>query len=156
MKKTLLVAASLALTVFLAACGAQKNDLDTGWAMVKQGDCANAQVYLDNTIAQPDSAMDLAYAYFLKGGCAEKAGDDAAAYENYYAAKVVACYVVSQDTHVNLNTYARSEYCQKIIPEKLEALSAKINDPASVEHIEGKVNGILRADYLKRFEKRLN
>ncbi|EGB13236.1 hypothetical protein DND132_0018 [Pseudodesulfovibrio mercurii] len=156
MKRILLAAAMTAMISLLAACGAQKNDLDTGWAMVKQGDCAGAQPYLESTIAQPDSAMDLAYAYFLKARCAEDASDYAAAYENYYAAKVVACYVVSHDTHVNLNTYARSDYCQRIIPAKLEALSAKINDPAGVEHIEGKVNGILRADYLKRFDKRLN
>jgi hypothetical protein len=156
MKRILLVAVMTATVSLLAACGAQKNDLDTGWAMVKQGDCADAQVYLDNTIAQPQSAMDLAYAYFLKGRCAEQASDFEGAYRNYYAAKVVACYVVSHDTHVNLNTYARSEYCQKIIPEKLEALSEKIDDPAKVEHIEGEVNGILRADYLKRFDKHLN
>ena len=156
MKRILLVAAMTAMVSLLAACGAQKNDLDVGWAMVKQGDCAGAQVYLDNTIAQPHSAMDLAYAYFLKGRCAEQASDFQAAYQNFYAAKIVACYVVAHDTHVNLDTYARSEYCQKIIPEKLEALSAKIDDPAKIEHIEATVNGILRADYLKQFEKRLN
>jgi len=156
MKRILLAAAMTAMISLLAACGAQKNDLDTGWAMVKQGNCAQAQVYLDNTIAQPDNAMDLAYAYFLKGECAEKGSDFDAAYENYYAAKVVACYVVANQTHVNLDTYARSDYCERILPAKLEALSAKIDDPAKVEHIEGTVNGILRADYLKRFEKRLN
>lgn len=156
MKRILLAAAMTAMISLLAACGAQKNDLDTGWAMAKQGDCAGAQVYLDNTIAQPDSAMDLAYAYYLKGQCAENASDYEASYQNFYAAKIVACYVVSRQTHVNMDTYARSDYCQRIIPAKLEALSAKIDDPAKVEHIEGTVNDILRADYLKRFEKRLN
>lgn len=156
MKRFLLVAAMTAMVSLLAACGAQKNDLDQGFAMLKQGDCAGAQVYLDNTIAQPDSAMDLAYAYFLKGKCAEGAADYKTAYKNYYAAKVVACYVVSRQTHVNLDTYARSDYCERIIPAKLEALSAKIDDPAAIERIEGEVNGILKADYLKQFEKRLN
>jgi hypothetical protein len=156
MKRILLAAAMTAMISLLAACGAQKNDLDTGWAMVKQGDCAGAQTYLDNTIAQPESATDLTYAYYLKGQCAEKASDYEAAYQNFYAAKIVACYVVSHQTHVNMDTYARSDYCQRIIPAKLEALSAKIDDPAKIEHIEGTVDGILRADYLKRFDRRLN
>jgi len=155
--KRILTATVMTVMVFLlAACGAQKNDLDTGYGLVRQGDCAGAQVYLDNTIAQPRSAMDMAYAYFLKGRCAEQASDYETAYENFYAAKVLVCYVVSTSTHVNLDTYARSEYCQKIIPEKLEALSAKIGDPAKVEAIKGRVNGILRADYLKRFDKKPN
>ncbi|WP_319583851.1 hypothetical protein [uncultured Pseudodesulfovibrio sp.] len=155
MKRILLAAAMTAMISLLAACGAQKNDLDTGWALVKQGNCAQAQVYLDNTIAQPDSAMDLAYAYFVKGKCAENASDYEAAYQNYYAAKIVACYVVATETHVNMDTYARSDYCQRILPAKLEELSAKIDDPAKIEHIEGTVNGILRAEYLKRFDRKL-
>jgi hypothetical protein len=155
MKRIVLAAAMTAMISLLAACGAQKNDLDTGWAMVKQGNCGQAQVYLDNTIADPDSAADLAYAYYLKGECAEKAADFEAAYENFYAAKVVACYVVANQTHVNLDTYARSDYCERILPAKLEALSKKI-EVRAIERIEDKVNGILRADYLKRFDKSMN
>ena len=153
MKRILLTATMMAMISLLAACGAQKTDLDLGWAMVKQGNCAQAQVYLDNAIAQPGKAIDLAYAYFLKGKCAEQASDYPAAYQNFYAAKVVVCYVVAHQTHVNLDTYARSEYCQRILPAKLEKLSDKIDDPAKIEHIEGTVDGILRAEYLKRFAK---
>lgn len=156
MKKTLLVAALLALVACLTACGAQRNELDAGDDLVRRGDCAGAQVHLENTIAQPDSASDLAYAYYLKGGCAEAAGDFAAAYENYYAAMIVSCYVAGKDTHADMNSHARGEYCQKIIPAKLEDLSTRISDPASIERIEAKVDASLRPDYLDRFEKRLN
>lgn len=156
MKKTLSLALVVLVAIILAGCGAQKNALDTGHDMVKAGDCAGAAPYLDATIIEPDSALDLAYAYFLKAHCAEQASDFAAAYENYYAAKIVACYVVTHDTHVNLNTYARNEYCQRIIPEKLAELAPKVGDKTAVEHIEGKVNNVLTAKYLQRFEKRLN
>ncbi|WP_272700241.1 hypothetical protein [Desulfovibrio sp. Fe33] len=156
MKRILMATAMTVMVLQLAACGAQKNDLDIGAGLIRQGDCAGAQVYLDNIIAEPRNAMDMAYAYFLKGRCAEQASDYEAAYENFYAAKILVCYAVSNSTHVNLDTYARSEYCQKLIPEKLEALSAKISDPAKIESIESRVNGILRADYLKRFVKKPN
>ena len=156
MKKIAILALVMLAVVVLSGCGAQKNALDTGHEMVKAGDCAGAAPYLEATIIEPDSALDLAYAYFLKARCAEQAGDFPVAYENYYAAKVVACYVVSHEVHVNLNTYARSEYCQRIIPEKLAELAPKVGDKTAIEHIESKVNNVLNAKYLQRFEKRLN
>ena len=139
----------------MTACGAQKTQLAIGQELVREGDCAGAEEYLDVTIAQPQTALELGLAYFLKGKCAEKSGDYASAYENYYAAKLLACYVVSHDTKVNLNTYARSEYCERIIPEMLEKLAPKVGDAAAVERIEAKVNGIMTDMYMKRFEKRL-
>lgn len=153
MKKLIVCVAIIAMTMLLAACGAHKNELDTGHALVKQGDCAGAAPYLEDTIAAPDDLMDMAYAYFLKGKCAENAGDAAMAYENYYAAKIVSCYAVANDTHVNLNTYARSEYCQKIIPEMLAKLAP---DAGNVEAIKDKVDKALHARYLERFAKGTN
>lgn len=151
MKKVTVLLAIFAMTLLLAACGAQKNELDMGHDLVKQGDCAGAAPYLNDTIAAPDDLMDMAYAYFLKGKCAEKAGDAATAYENYYAAKIVACYSVAHDVHVNLNTYGRSEYCQKIIPEMLAKLAP---DAGNVDAIEEKVDKTLHAKYLERFAKK--
>ena len=152
MKKVTVLLAIFAMTLLLAACGAQKNELDLGHDLVKQGDCAGAAPYLDDTIAAPDDLPDLAYAYFLKGKCAEKAGNAAVAYENYYAAKIVACYIVSHDTqHVNLNTFGRSEYCQRIIPEMLAKLAP---DAGNVDAIEEKVDKILHGRYLERFAKK--
>ncbi|QGY41650.1 hypothetical protein GM415_16485 [Pseudodesulfovibrio cashew] len=148
MNRFTLMAAVLGMALLLAACGAQKNDLDIGQGFYKQGDCASALPYLDSTIASPDSLMDLGYAYFIKAKCAEKSGDIPDAYENYYAAKVVACYVVAHDTHVNLNTYGRSEFCERIIPAKLEELAPRAGD---VGAIKAKVDGKLHARYLERF-----
>nr|WP_319542841.1 hypothetical protein [uncultured Pseudodesulfovibrio sp.] len=156
MKKIMFALVMVTMACMLVACGAQKNDLDTGYALFKKGDCAGAEVYLDSTIAQPDDIMDLAYAYFLKGQCAEKNGDAALAYENFYASKVVTCYAVDEETHVNLNTYGRSEFCERIIPERLAKLESKVGDPAKVEAIMDKVDGILTDRYLQRFQKRLN
>jgi len=151
MKKVTFLLAVFAMTMLLAACGAQKNELDLGHDLVKQGDCAGAAPYLDETIAMPDDLADMTYAYFLKGKCAEQAGDMASAYENYYAAKIVACYIVANDTHVNLNTYARSEYCQVILPKKLKELAP---GAGNIDAIEEKVDLKLHAKYLERFAKK--
>lgn len=154
MKKMVVLFAILAMGLLLGACGVQKNALDVGHDFVKAGDCAGATPYLDQTIAQPDDISDLAYAYFLKGKCAEKAGDAAAAYENYYAAKIVACYAVAHDTHVNLNTYGRSEFCEKIIPDMLKKLAPQVGETSKVEAIVDKVDAILNARYMERFNPR--
>ncbi len=150
MKKLTMLVVLLAMSLMLAACGSHKNELDIGHGLIQKGDCVGADSYLTDTIANPDDIMDLAYAYFLKGKCAEKAGDAAMAYENYYAAKIVSCYAVANDTHVNMNTYGRSEYCQKIIPEMLEKLAP---DAGDVKAITAKVDGVLHARYLERFAK---
>ncbi|MGL1863855.1 MAG: hypothetical protein OCC46_15130 [Pseudodesulfovibrio sp.] len=150
MKKLTMLVVLLAMSLMLAACGSHKNELDIGYDLAKKGDCSGADPYLTDTIANPDDIMDLALAYFLKGKCAEKAGDAAMAYENYYAAKIVSCYAVANDTHVNMNTYGRSEYCQKIIPEMLEKLAP---DAGDVEAITNKVDQALHARYLERFAK---
>nr|WP_321256398.1 hypothetical protein [uncultured Pseudodesulfovibrio sp.] len=156
MKKIMCALMVVTMTFMLAACGAQKNDLDAGYALIKKGDCAGAEMYLDSTIAAPDHLMDLAYAYFLKGQCAEKVGDAATAYENFYASKVVTCYAVSEEIHVNLNTYGRSEFCERIIPARLAKLEPEVGDKAKIEAIVDKVDGILTTRYLQRFQKRLN
>ena len=152
MKKLTLIIALVAMSFMLAACGAQKNELDKGHALFQAGDCAGAAPYLADTIAAPENIMDMGYAYFLKAKCAEKAGDAAAAYENYYAAKIVTCYAVATDTHVNLNTYARSEYCQKIIPEMLAKIAPDVGAD-KVKAIRAKVDSVLHAKYLERFAK---
>jgi hypothetical protein len=152
MRKALLIGIMVVMGLVLAGCGAhEKNALDYGVAMYKQGDCAGAQTYLDATIAQPDETMDLAYAYFLKGKCAEKAGDAAGAYENYYAAKIVVCFEVTHNTdHENLNTYARSDYCERILPEMLSDLAPDVG-PEKIAAIEAKVNQALNARYMEQF-----
>ena len=127
------------------------NELDKGYALFKQGDCAGAAPYLEDTIAQPDDIMDLAYAYFLKGRCAEKTGDAALAYESYYASKIVGCYAVAHDTHVNLNTYARSEFCDRKIPEILERVEPDVGGAAKVKAITNKVDSELNARYMEQF-----
>lgn len=138
----------LLVVLVLAGCGAQKSDLDIGHAFVKEGKCADALPYLDQTISHPDDLMDIAYAYFLKGRCAEKAGEMAKAYEFFYATKRVTCYSVEHDTNVNLNTYARSEYCQEGLPAKLKELEPAAGDVASIRQ---QVDSRLHAKYLERF-----
>ncbi|NDV17872.1 hypothetical protein GO013_00375 [Pseudodesulfovibrio sp. JC047] len=156
MKKVMFAVAMVSMLFMVAACGAQKNELDDGYALVKQGDCAGAQPYLDATIADPEQLMDLAYAYFLKGQCAEKAGDFEAAYKNFYGAKVVTCYAVNEEIHVNFNTYGRSEFCERIIPEKLAKLHKQIGNDQTVEAIINTMDEVLNARYLQRFQKRLD
>lgn len=154
MKKLTLLVAVIAMGLLLTACGgSQKTPLDIGHELAKKGDCAGAAPYLDDTVAAPGDIMNLAYAYFLKGKCAEKGGDAAMAYENFYAAQVVSCYAVAHDTHANLNTYARSEYCQEIIPKMLQKLAPAAGD---VEAITAKVDKTLTARYMERFVKRSN
>lgn len=150
MKKRLGLLCCLALALLLAGCGAKKNELDKGHELVNKGDCTGAMPYLEDTIAMPDDTLDMGYAYFLMGKCAEKSGDLPMAFENYYAAKIVSCYVVANDTHVNLNTYARSDYCQRIIPEMLSKIEAEIG-PDEAVRIKKKVDDILHAKYLERF-----
>lgn len=154
MKRLLFVALMVAAASLLAGCGAQKTELDIAQGMIRQGDCSGAAPHLDAVVAAPGSALDLAYAYFSKGKCAELAEDYAGAYRNYYAAKVVGCYAVAHDEMISFNTYARSEYCQVTIPKKLAELEPKVGDKARIEHIEGEVNGQLTAEYLKRFDKK--
>jgi hypothetical protein len=147
----LLLAMVVVLGLTLAGCGGQKNELDTALALTKQGDCAGAAPYLDDTVAQPDGIWDLAYAFFLKGQCARKAGDAAGAYENFYAARVVTCYAVSVSTgHEDLNTYARSDYCERVIPEILSELAPDVGADR-IKAIEAKVNSALDARYMERF-----
>jgi hypothetical protein len=151
MKKIVVIVAILTMGLLLAACGTHQNELDKGDALIKAGDCAGANPFLEDTISHPDDINDLAYAYFLKGKCAEKTGNAASAYENYYAAKIVACYVVAHDTHVNLNTYGRSEFCQQIIPEMLKKIAPDVGDATKVKGIRDKMDGLLQARYLERF-----
>jgi len=132
MKKVVLMIAALMLGGLLAGCGGQKSSLAVGQSLVKEGNCTGAIPYFDDTIAAPTTIMDLAYAYYGKGNCAEKAGDIPAAYENLYSAQVVACYAVANDTNKNLNLYARSEFCQKIIPERLAELAPKAGDVKAI------------------------
>ena len=148
MRKILLTAVIIAMGLLLAGCGAQKNELDLGNHLVQTGKCEEAQPHLDATISKPDTILDLAYAYFLKGQCAEKAGDFPMAYKNYYAAKIVACYAVERQTHVNLNTYGRSEFCQRKIPEKLVELAPKAGD---TQALQDQVDLILHERYLEGF-----
>lgn len=153
MKKLLVLTTIIALGLLLAGCGAtQKTQLDVGQALVNSGDCAGAAPYLEDTIAQPDDILDLAYAYFLKGRCAEKANNAAAAYENFYAAKIVGCYAVAHDIHANLDTYARSDFCQRIIPDMLAKIEPKVG-AEKVKKITTKVDGILNARYMEQFYK---
>ena len=151
MKKTAVFAALLLLVLSLAAC-AQKSDMDIGDEMVKSGNCAGAIPHLDATIAQPEQIMDMALAYFLKGKCAKDAGDIADAYKNYYAAKKVACYAVAHETHTNLNTYGRNEYCERIIPEMLAQLELQLGEN-EVASIRAAVDKKLEDRYLKGFVK---
>lgn len=148
MKSVVLAIGVIIMSMGLAACGGQKTDLAVGQELAKSGNCGDAVSYFDSTIAEPDMIMDMAYAYYGKARCAEKAGDIPAAYENYYAAKVVACYAVAHDKNTNLNTYARSEFCQKIIPEKLAELAPEAGDTKA---IRSKVNATLNERYLERF-----
>lgn len=150
MKRFSVVAVVLMLLA-MAGCG-QKTTLDEARSMVRSGDCAGAADYLEQTIATPDDATELAHAYYLKGTCAERAGDKGLAFENYYAAKIVSCYVVAHETQASLNTYGQSEYCQRIIPEKL-ALLAKDIDAWRVEAITKKVDGALHDRYMEQFAK---
>ncbi len=147
-KSVLLLVVVFSMAFMLAACGAQKNELDMGHDLFMKGDCAGAMPYLDDTIARPDSLMDLAYACFLKGRCAEKSGDITSAYESFYASKVVAGYVVAHDTHVNLNTYGRSEFVQVKIPALLAKLAPDLG-AEKVKAVTAKVDKALQAEYLK-------
>ena len=151
MKKIAIFAAAMLMMLSLAACG-QKTELDIGDEMVRSGNCADAIPHLDATIAQPEQIMDMALAYFLKGKCAKDSGDIAGAYKNYYAAKKVACYAVAHETYTNLNTYGRSEYCQRIIPEMLAELEPQLGKD-QVASIRAAVDKKLEDRYLKRFVK---
>lgn len=150
MKRLTVMLCIIALGFVLAGCGAKKNELDKGHELVNKGDCTGAMPYLEDTIAMPDDTLDMAYAYFLIGKCAEKSGNLAVAYKNYYAAKVIACYVVKNETHSNLNTLGRSEYCQRIIPEMLEKIAPTIG-ANEVDRITKEVDGILHEKYLDQF-----
>ncbi|MEF2232279.1 MAG: hypothetical protein V3571_15200 [Pseudodesulfovibrio sp.] len=153
MKKMLTFALLLGLSLALAACGAAKSDIATGNTLVKEGKCAEAAQYLDNTIKDPAQITDLGLAYYLKAKCAEEADDLATAYAGYYATKIVACYSVAHDTSVNLNTYGRTEFCENILPKKLEALAPKVGTD-KVNEIRAKVDKHLEDRYLEQFYKK--
>lgn len=147
MKKLVVAVAVLTLGLLLAGCGT-KSDLAIGHSLFEDGNCAEAIPYFDSTIAETKQIMDLAYAFFYKGRCAEEAGDAAGAYENYYAAKKVSCYAVANDLNTNLNTYARSEFCQKLIPERLKELAPKAGD---TQALRDKIDLKLEERYLEKF-----
>ena len=153
MKKSLILALLMGLALSLAACGAVKSDIATGNALVKEGKCAEAQPYLDKTIKNPAQLTDLGLAYYLKGKCAEEAGDLAGAYAGYYATKIVACYSVEHDPVVNLNTYGRTEFCEQILPKKLEALAPQVGKD-KINEVRAKVDKHLEDKYLQQFYKK--
>jgi len=155
MKKILLVATLLVMAFMMTACGAMKSEVEVGRDLVKEGNCAAAQPHLDAAIAQPEVLMDIAYAYFMKGQCAEKNGLEAAAYEYYYAAKKVTCYAVQHEVRASLNTYGRSEFCERILPEKLTTLEPTVG-AGKVKAIRASVDEELTERYMERFIKRLN
>lgn len=147
MKKAILMLASLALVAALVGCGS-KTDLAMGKDLMDGGNCAEAMPYFDATIAAPQQLMDMAYAYVYKGVCAEKAGRFTEAYENIYAGKVVTKYALAHATETNLNSYARSEFAERIIPEKLAELQPKAGNAASIRK---KVDVKLHEKYLEQF-----
>lgn len=154
MKNSLTFALLLGLSLALAACGAaQKSDIAIGQALYKDGKCADAQPYLDSTIQNPEQITDLGLAYYLKGKCAEEAGDMPIAYANYYATKVVACYSVAHDTQINLNTYGRAEFCEQILPKMLEQIAPQVG-AEKAEAIRAKVDKHLEDRYLQQFYKK--
>ncbi|BCS86775.1 tetratricopeptide repeat protein [Pseudodesulfovibrio sediminis] len=155
MKKFVFAVLIVSMIVSLAACGAQKTDLTEGVELYKEGNCKGAIPYLDATIANPETSMDMAYAYFLKGQCAEKAGELAKAYEHYYAAKRVTCYEVGNERRTSNNTIARSEYCQQILPKKLTKLAPSVGEE-QIQAITAKVDEELSSIYMQRFQKRLS
>lgn len=148
MKKMTLVIAAIMMAVLFAGCGGHKSDLAMGSDLFKEGNCAEAVPYFDASIENTKDIMELAHAYFYKGRCAEKAGDMDQAYEKVYAAKVVACYAVANNIQASLNTYARSEFCQKILPDMLKKMEDKVSDPAAIRK---RVDEKLHARYMKRF-----
>lgn len=155
MKKILIVATLLVMAFMMTACGAVKSEVEVGRDLAKEGNCAAAQPHLDAAIAQPEVLMDMAYAYFYKAQCAEKNGLEAAAYEYYYAAKKVTCYSVERETRASLNTYGRSEFCSRILPEKLAGLESAVGAD-KVKAIKGSVDEELTERYMERFTKRLS
>lgn len=153
MKKSILLVAIFSMAFLMAACGAQKTEFDRGQDLFKAGDCASAIPYFDDTIAHPHEITELAYAYFLKGRCAEQSGDAALAYENFYAAKIVGCYAVAQDVNVGWNTYGRSEFCQEIIPNMLTKIAPDVGGADKIKAITDKVDATLHEQYLKKVMK---
>ena len=153
MKKTLILALLLGLSLSLAACGAMsKSDISTGHSLVKDGKCDEAKPYLDKTIEHPQALLDFGLAYYLKGRCAEQGGDLATAYKDYYATKVIACYSVSHDVQVNLNTYGRAAYCDTILPEKLKKLEPNVGKEKA-KALRDEVDKVLYQKYMEQYYK---
>ncbi|WP_419787564.1 hypothetical protein [Pseudodesulfovibrio sp.] len=151
MKNLLTCALLLGFSLVLAACGAMsKSDVAIGHSLVKDGKCAEAQPYLESTIQNPQRLLDLGLAYYLEGSCAEKSGDLAAAYKNYYATKVIACFSVDHDEQVNLNTYGRAAYCDTILPEKLKQLEPKVG-AEKTEALRKEIDKILHQKYMEKY-----
>jgi len=151
MKKQLTFALLLGLSLALGACGAmEKTDISIGHALVKDGKCAEAKPYLDSTIQNPKALLDFGLAYYLEGRCAEQSGDLATAYENYYATKVIACYSVSHDVQINLNTYGRAAYCETILPEKLKALEPSVG-AEKADALRKKIDKVLYQTYMDKY-----
>lgn len=155
MKRFLLVVAMVIVLSALVSCGAQKTEISQGIDLYKAGDCEAAIPHLDAAIANPEVTMDVAYAYYLKGQCAEKAGDAAKAYEYYYAAKRITCYEIGNERNTVYNTYGRSEFCQRILPEKLKALAPTVGKE-QIQTITAKMDEQLNDRYMERFQKRLS
>jgi len=148
MKKLIFVIAAIMMVALVAGCGGHKSDLAMGNDLFKEDNCAEAVPYFDASIENTKDIMELAHAYFLKGMCAEKSGDMDLAYEKVYSAKVVACYAVANNIQASLNTYARSEFCQKIIPDMLKKMEDKVSDPAAIRKL---VDEKLHARYMEKF-----
>jgi len=154
MKKLLTCALLVGLAMSLAACGTalNKSDISIGHSLVKDGKCAEADPYLEKTIDNPQQLLDFGLAYYLKARCAEQGGDLASAYKNYYATKVIACYSVSHDVQINLNTYGRAAYCETILPEKLKKLEPSVGTEKA-KSLRDEVDKVLYQTYMEKYYK---
>ena len=116
----------------------------------KEGRCEEAIPYYTQIIDAPANEMDLAGAYFYRGECQESLGNYKGSYEDYYAARVIVCYVLQTEYAPDDDTFVAIPphfFCNTAVPNRMKQVSKHLSKDERLQ-AERKMKDLLSPRYL--------
>jgi hypothetical protein len=116
----------ISLLIFTAC--ASKTAPDQAWQFYKEGRYPEAIEQADQAIQDPQNDQELYHSYFIRAESNMAAGFPDRAYHDYYAAKIVSCYIVRQAKPARGYAVGMipSSYCNKWSDQKMAAAASEM------------------------------
>jgi len=120
--------------LFLLSCAAQSVN-DHAWQLYKDGNYSEAIVYADQVIQNPQDDRELYHSYYIRAESNMAEGFPEKAFHDYYAAKIVSCYLERNKTPSKRygTGMVTSSYCYKWSDEKMASAAATISADRTAE-----------------------